>query len=320
MLIHMLKPYLLELMGGPYSLKFVNPGYFSIGSCPKKGYHTLCTDFKGKSMLSKTMPFALPDYFCDRIQRDPSDGRDEFWFLFKDTNLLVDQKTMRPFQTKIPSLKHSIYMGTFEEFHLYAGEVGETPLGGIWMDLKALYGRMNDAFVALAGRAIQLISWNRTHQFCGQCGSKTSEKMNERAKECHTCQLLTYPKICPVMMVLVQKGDEVLLARGVNFPAGFYSALAGFVDAGETLEQCVKREVSEEVGLEIDNIKYFASQSWPFPNSLMIAFTCDWKSGEIKIDPSEIIDAQWFKKENLPLLPPKISISRILIDSILESS
>lgn len=266
-------------------------------------------------MLSKTMPFALPDYFIDRVQRDPLDIRGEFWFFFKDTKLLVDQETMQPFQAKIPSLKHSIYMGTFKEFHLYAGEVDETPLGSVWMDLKLLYGKIEDAFVALAGRAIQLILWDRTHKFCGQCGNKTSEKANERAKECCTCKLLTYPKICPVMMVLIQRGDEILLARGVNFPAGFYSALAGFVDAGETLEHCIRREVYEEVGLQVDNIQYFGSQSWPFPNSLMIAFTCDWKSGEIRIDPSEILDAQWFKKDNLPLLPPEISISRILIDS-----
>ena len=119
-------------------------------------------------------------------------------------------------------------------------------------------------------------------------------------------------------MALVQRKEEILLARGPSFPMGFYSVLAGFVEPGETLEQCVQREVFEEVGLHVENIQYFGSQPWPFPNSLMVAFTCQWKSGEIKIDPSEIVDAQWFHKGNLPTLPPEISISRILIDETLS--
>ena len=256
-------------------------------------------------MHSKIMPFSLPDLFHDLIQKDPSTLRIEFWLIFNDSKLLVDQNTFQPFQTKNIPLKHARFMGTYQDLDIHIGEAvfNEPPQGAVWFDIKKLYGKIDDPFLGLAGRAVQLISWDRTHQYCGQCGNKTVEKLNERVKECPSCKLLTYPKICPVIMALIQKGDEILLARGVHFPAGFYSALAGFVDAGETLEQCIRREVFEEVGLQIENIQYFSSQSWPFPNSLMIAFTCQWKSGEITIDPSEILDAQWFKKIIFPFTP-----------------
>lgn len=271
-------------------------------------------------MHSKRMPFALPDVYYDRIKKDPADRSTEFWLIFHDSKILVDQSTFHPFQPEKIPLNHARYMGTYQGYHIHIGEAvsKEPPQGAVWEDLKKLYGKMDDSFLGLAGRAVQLILWDRTHQFCGQCGSRTFERADERVKECPSCKLLTYPKICPVMMALIKKKDEILLARGVHFPAAFYSALAGFVDPGETLEQCVKREVFEEVGLQVDNLQYFGSQSWPFPNSLMIAFTCDWKSGEITTNPSEILDAQWFTKENLPLLPPDLSLSRILIDAALK--
>jgi len=273
-------------------------------------------------MQLKTMPFTLPDLFANRLQKDLTKLHDEFWFIFKDSRLLVHEDSMQPFQEKNFPLERSLYLGTFKKSHVHAGEAAlyaEPPLGTVWADLKTLYGKMDEDLYALAGRAVQLILWDRTHQFCGQCGKKTSERLNERAKECASCNLLAFPKISPAIMALVQRGDEILLARGPHFPKDMYSVLAGFVDPGETLEQCVKREVFEEVGLHVDSIQYFGSQSWPFPNSLMAAFSCKWKSGEIKIDPLEIIDAQWFKQGNLPLLPPEMSISRTLIDATLSN-
>lgn len=272
-------------------------------------------------MEPKPIPFALPNLFFDRIVKDHSHGEGELWFIFKDSKLLVHKDSMQPFQTEDLPLVCSLYMGTFDRRHVHVGEIAPSakpPSGSMLADLKFLYGKLSDPLYALAGRAVQLVLWDRTHQFCGQCGSKMSEKIDERAKECPSCKLLAFPKICPAMMALVQKGDEILLARGPHFTEGMYSILAGFVDPGETLEQCVEREVFEEVGLQVDQIKYFGSQSWPFPNSLMIAFTCRWKSGEIAIDPKEIADARWFKKGNLPLLPPELSISRIVIDSVLK--
>jgi NAD+ diphosphatase len=269
-------------------------------------------------MMMRGMPFELPDLFVDQMEADVDD-RDVLWLIFRGSQLLVDSETMWPAQVKDITIKHQLYMGTFRDFHIYVGEMDSPgmPSNTLLCDLRELYGRVDEAIFGLAGRAIQLITWDRTHQFCGQCGTHTLKSLKERARECVSCGLLTFPRISPVIMVLIQKGKEILLARGVNFPNGYYSALAGFVDAGETLEHCVKREVMEEVGLEVDQLRYFGSQPWPFPHSLMIAFTCQWKSGDIVIDPSEIVNAQWFTKDNLPLLAPTLSISRILIDAVL---
>ncbi len=269
--------------------------------------------------LLEQVTFDLGNRFTDRIQKEGTSSCSALWMIFQDTKLLVYKDTMLPCQTSGLSLQHSVYMGIFQNLDVFVGEIGhhETiPQEAMWSDLKALYGKIDEAFLALAGRASQLILWEKTHQYCGQCGEKTIDRPNERAKECPSCKLLSFPKISPVVMALVQKDDEILLARGPQFPKGFYSVIAGFVDPGESLESCVRREVFEEVGIEVEDIKYLTSQPWPFPSSLMIGFTCKWKSGEIRIDPLEIEDARWFKKDNLPIIPEHISISRALIDSI----
>jgi NAD+ diphosphatase len=262
-------------------------------------------------------PFAVSQHFSEKIERDTATNSEELWFIFKDSKLLINQATGKPTQEKTMLLGFSLYLGIFNNMHVYAAETidSNTPYKCIWEDIRSLFGKLDDTLLALAGKASQLLLWERAHQFCGQCGARTTKKNNERAKECKTCSLLFFPKICPVVIALIQKNDEVLLARAANFPMGFYSALAGFVESGETLEQCIHREVFEEVGLVIDNLHYFGSQPWPFPNSLMIGFTCQWKSGEIRNNPTEILDARWFKKDNLPLLPPDYSLSRIMIEA-----
>ncbi len=131
---------------------------------------------------------------------------------------------------------------------------------------------------------------------------------------CPACGLVAYPRLAPAMITLVTRGDEALLARGVQFRAPMYSCLAGFVEPGESLEQAVVREVREEVGVEVGNVSYQASQPWPFPHSLMIGFRAEWTGGDIVIDPTEIVDAQWFRRDELPPIPPRISIARRLID------
>ncbi|MCK4988071.1 MAG: NAD(+) diphosphatase, partial [Desulfobacterales bacterium] len=163
-------------------------------------------------------------------------------------------------------------------------------------------------------RANQLVDWGRTHQYCGVCGRPTEDKTDERAKICPQCGLVNYPRLSPAIIVAVLKNNQILLARNKRFKLPFYSVLAGFVEPGETLEQCVQREIREEVGLTVKNIRYFGSQPWPFPNSLMIAFIADYADGEITVDGSEIIDAAWFSKDKLPQIPPSISIARQLID------
>ena len=189
--------------------------------------------------------------------------------------------------------------------------------GNGWTGLRRSSSALRSA-LAVAGRALQLLDWDRSHQFCGRCGSATTVQSEDRARVCPKCRLSVYPRIAPAIMALVRKGSQVLLGRSPHFPAGMYSALAGFVEPGETLEQCVVREVEEEVCLRVSHIRYFASQPWPFPHQLMIAFVCDWESGEINPREGEIEAAHWFDVLQLPKLPSRISISRRLIDAVTE--
>jgi NAD+ diphosphatase len=183
--------------------------------------------------------------------------------------------------------------------------------------LRQWFGMLPDDELAIAMRGSQLLQWARTHRFCGGCGGPTQKVSGERARRCPACRLSTYPRISPAMMVLITRGRQLLLARGHQFPPGRYSALAGFLEAGETIEQAICREVHEEVGVDIQRLRYFGSQSWPFPHSLMIAFRAEWAGGEIRVDPNELADARWFDLEALPDLPPRLSIARALIDSTL---
>ncbi len=261
-------------------------------------------------------PFAAPRDFTSALH--PQDEREACWFIFAGDQLLVshDKKNV-PYHHDLV-LQRNLYMGTLGSKHLFAGEVDATsgaPQGWLWSNLRSLFGIINKEHYALAGRALQLLQWDRTHQYCGCCGSATFTRIHERCRECPSCSHLSYLKLAPAIMALVKRGDLMLLARSPHFPEKFYSVLAGYVDPGETLEQCVAREVLEEVGLCVNNIRYFGSQPWPFSGSLMIAFTCDWEGGEIRIDPAEIEDAAWYDKSHLPQLPPPFSLSRILIDS-----
>ncbi len=189
------------------------------------------------------------------------------------------------------------------------------PAGWQWRGLRSLFLQISDPMLALAGRASQVIEWDRSHRYCGRCGTPTVEKPDERAKECPACGYVAYPRVSPAMMVLVTRGRELLLARANRFPNAMYSALAGFVEIGESIEDCIHREVREEVGIEVGGLRYFSSQSWPFPHSLMIAFNAEYVSGEARPCDDEIADVQWFSLDALPPLPGPVSISRKLIDA-----
>jgi NAD+ diphosphatase len=189
------------------------------------------------------------------------------------------------------------------------------PAGFQFTGLRALFLKLPEATLALAARSFQVVEWDRTHRFCGRCGTPTRDKPGERAKQCPACGYIAYPRISPAMMVLVTRDREVLLARSNRFPNAMYSALAGFVEPGETIEDCIHREVREEVGIDVTDLQYFASQSWAFPHSLMIAYTARYAGGELRPDPAEIEDVRWFGVEALPALPTTVSISRRLIDS-----
>jgi NAD+ diphosphatase len=273
------------------------------------------------------MPFQSPAGYSPGIQ-PPADAPERaVWFVFRGTELLV---TAAP-AVELPHCadpnslgmmpQRTQYLGVLDERHCYAAELAagaEAPQGWVWQGLRGLFGALDEAYFALAGRALQLVEWNRTHQYCGACGTATTPRTSERSRECPACGLVAYPRLAPAVMALVRRGRELLLARSPRFAKGVYSALAGFVEPGETLEQCLEREVHEEVGIRVREVRYFASQPWPFPHSLMIAFFANYESGEIRIDGAEIEDARWFDVENfenLPRLPARISIARSLIDA-----
>jgi NAD+ diphosphatase len=261
-------------------------------------------------------PFAVPQNFKDGLR--PEGQKEAYWYIFSGDRLLVSENNK-----SIPSqhdldLQRSLYLGTWRERHLFAGEVKKecsAPPGWSFFPLRLLYGALSEEDFAIAGRAMQLLDWDRAHQFCGCCGIQTFVREDERCRECPSCNRLAYPKMAPAIMALVKQERKILLARGPHFPEKFYSVLAGYVDPGETLEQCVVREVFEEVGIKVKNVCYFGSQPWPFSYSLMIGFTCEWEQGEINLDQTELEDAGWFDKTNLPQLPLQMSLARHLIDA-----
>lgn len=168
------------------------------------------------------------------------------------------------------------------------------------------------------GKAFHYMDWRRTHRFCGRCGAENVFDEKEWAMRCTKCGELAYPVICPAIIVCVERGGKILLGHGVNFPPGRYSVLAGFVEPGESLEQCVAREVYEESKIRVKNIKYFASQPWAFPRSLMLGFTAEWESGEICPDRTEVSDVRWFAPEEIPDYYRGVSISARLIEDFVR--
>lgn len=250
-----------------------------------------------------------------------------WWFVFQGTNLLVRRAAGR---TELPLIEHPAGLGLAPIRQQYLGVIGEThcfsaecapgavpPDEMTFAGLRSLFGAVDDATFALAGRAVQIMDWDRSHQFCGRCGTPTEHKSGERSRACPACGQVHYPRVAPVAMALVRREGELLLARSPHFPPGMFSALAGFVEAGESLEECLVREVREEVGVEVTNLRYFQSQPWPFPHSLMVAFHCDYAGGDIVPQEGEIEAAGWFRLDDLPMLPNRMSIARRLIDDAL---
>ena len=186
--------------------------------------------------------------------------------------------------------------------------------GLAWHGMRSLFNAVDDAFLGLASRAVQLAEWARTHRHCGVCATPMQRTRGERCFTCAACGMLAYPRISPAMMVLIRKGEQVLLAMHKHSPSQRFSPLAGFLEAGESIEEAVHREVMEEVGLRVHNLQYFMSQSWPFPHSLMIAFTADYLDGEIRLDENEIAEARWFGPGDAwPEASSSVSISALLV-------
>ncbi len=276
-------------------------------------------------------------HFTSTIKPPAQQGIAGYWFIFKDQQLLVIENEgstdvpwlADPEDLGIPVARQQ-YLGYLDDespIHCFSAEIdnGTDPAPGIsFQGLRSLYGRLPDDLFWLAGRAVQIVDWDRTHQYCSRCGKPAQTMENERAKKCSSCGFTSYPRLSPAMIVRVCRkgpsGPEILLARAHHFRPGMYSVLAGFVEPGETVEQCVEREIFEEVGLRVKDVRYFGSQPWPFPNSLMLAFTAEYDSGDIVLEEEEMDAADWFAPESLPQIPAPISISRRLIDDFIAKA
>lgn len=226
---------------------------------------------------------------------------------------MLDDKPCRVVELRVADEK------SFEPWRS-GGSAGTDGSGLSLMGIRSLLGRMDDELLKVAGVASQVLDWDRNHQFCGRCGTQTVRSETERSRSCPSCSLTAYPRISPAMIVAVLKGDKILLAHNRRHRASHvFSVLAGFVEPGESLEECVRREVMEEVSIKLGEIRYFASQPWPFPDSLMIAFTAEYESGDISVDGKEIAEADWFDKDHLPGIPPHGTVARRLIDWFVQS-
>jgi NAD+ diphosphatase len=220
------------------------------------------------------------------------------------------------------SLGETLFVGTVGGLDCWAvdgndqSEIDQRP---DLMDLMRLFAEVDESTWAAAGRAVQLVEWSRSHRFCGHCAQPTEDSPGERARRCPACGLKAFPRLAPAIIALVERDDgRALLARNANWPTSMYSCLAGFVEPGESAEAAARREIREEVGIEIGQLRYFSSQPWPFPHSLMLGFHASYRSGDIVCDGEEIADAAWFAPDDLPGIPGRISIARRLIDDWLS--
>jgi NAD+ diphosphatase len=249
-----------------------------------------------------------------------------YFYLFKNNKLILKDHGM--------SLPAWDSFAVFERFIVNSGFVDkEYPDGDMWAELShdaelpegfGLYERRSlwPSFDARSffriGKAFHLMEWQRSNKFCGVCGSATVFDEKELAMRCPECGELKFPVISPAVIVAVEKNGKLLMGHGINFPPGRFSVLAGFVEPGESLEECVRREVYEESKIRVKNIKYFGSQPWPFPRSLMLGFTAEWESGDIVPDTTEVTDVRWFAPYEMPDYFKGVSISSMLIEDFIK--
>ncbi len=253
-------------------------------------------------------------------------GAPSLWFLFRERALLVhDRETIVLVENPAAlglETDPPLYLGRLGDRHCFAAALphdADPPVETRFSDLRALFGRLDEPIFALAGRAVQLVEWDRTHRFCGRCATATEPSRGERSRRCPRCRLIVFPRLAPAVIVAVERGDEILLARSRGFPPGFYSVPAGFVEPGETLEQAVEREIEEETGILVDDVRYFASQPWPFPHSLMVGFRARFAGGDLRVDPVELEDAAFFRADAMPpFFRGRISIAGWLIEDFLS--
>ena len=247
-----------------------------------------------------------------------------YWFIFFNDQLLLQKKGETytiPYSINPPvPVKNVLEVNLLEDMPACAASV-DTPLEEtaeyLPMGLRASYDYLDPVLHKIAGKAYELIYWDQHSRFCPSCGTKTVMQTTI-SKQCPNCKYEIYPGVSPAILVLIRKGDAILLVHARNFRGSFYGLVAGFLETGETLEECVRREVMEETGLEINNITYFGNQPWPYPSNLMVGFIADYVSGTIRLQDEELSEGAFFSKDNLPELPRKLSLARKMIDWWLE--
>lgn len=244
-----------------------------------------------------------------------------FWFPFRENELFVQEgehgiNLLHLHEAGIAMLQpqNTLHMGTIAGVDCIACEVSaEQPVPQGWraLGLRALFGQLDETAYGAAGYASQLLHWQRTSRHCPACGAPNGPFIESWGRQCTQCSHIGYPPVIPAVLALVHDGEYILLATAKQSTR--YSILAGFVEPGETLEDCVRREVAEEVGIEIDNVTYIGSQPWPFPTQLMVGFQARYVAGELRPDPREIGHAAWFHVDELPNLPAPLSLSYQLV-------
>lgn len=260
--------------------------------------------------------------------RKEKQGKDpHHLILFYDNELLLaqtDQHFHLPTLQDLvgfQDLNHFHELGLFHNRFCYCGEITSTnfPEHLKLYPLREGFSLLDELWFPVIARAIETINWDKHHQFCGNCGHQTFHVAHTFERHCPNCKMIFFPRISPAIIVRICKDDEILLARNAHFTPGIFGLIAGYVAPGESAEEAVIREVREEVSLEIKNLRYYGSQTWPFPDALMLAFTADWDSGEIQIDNHEISEANWYTRENFPTWHSKTrSIARKLIFDFLN--
>ena len=247
-----------------------------------------------------------------------------YWFIFFNDQLLLQKKGETytiPYSINPPvPVKNVLEVSLLEDMPACTASV-DTPLEEtaeyLPMGLRASYDYLDPILHKIAGKAYELIYWDQHSRFCPSCGTKTVMQTTI-SKQCPNCKYEIYPVVSPAILVLIRKGDAILLVHARNFRGSFYGLVAGFLETGETLEECLRREDMEETGLEINNITYFGNQPWPYPSNLMVGFIADYVSGTIRLQDEELSEGAFFTKDNLPELPRKLSLARKMIDWWLE--
>jgi len=279
------------------------------------------------SQMSNSLPFnstLLANLFTPLMPEEEPDHTPGFWIILQGNSLLVpitSPEAQLPdglLPNGLGAKTEPIRIGLWQDKPLRAVRIAmDTTLPTDYeaLSFQGTDTRLDNTLASIAGRAAQILHWERRSHFCSHCGGELARIPDSWGKRCHSCGDEHFPHIHPCIIVLVRRGPELLLIRNAAWNPGRFSLVAGFVDFGESLEECVQREVREEAGIEVTNIRYVGSQSWPFPSQQMVGFIAEYAGGEVKPDGTEVVEAEWFHEDALPMSPgSKRSISRWIMD------